>query len=33
MSEINREFQLTLQAAHREAEARRHPYLTVYVNN
>ena len=29
MSEINREFQLTLQSALREASARRHPYLTV----
>jgi ATP-dependent Clp protease ATP-binding subunit ClpA len=29
MSEINREFQLTLQSALREAVARRHPYLTV----
>ena len=29
MSEINREFQLTLRAAYREAEQRRHPYLTV----
>ena len=29
MSEINREFQLTLQSALREAIARRHPYLTV----
>jgi ATP-dependent Clp protease ATP-binding subunit ClpA len=29
MSEINREFQLTLQSALREAITRRHPYLTV----
>ena len=29
MSEINREFQLTLQSAIREAAARRHPYVTV----
>ncbi len=29
MSQFNREFQLTLQSAFREAIARRHPYLTV----
>ena len=29
MSEINREFQMTLQSALREAVRRRHPYLTV----
>ena len=29
MSRINRELQLTLQAALREAVARRHAYLTV----
>lgn len=29
MSEINREFQLTLQSALREAQSRRHAYLTV----
>ncbi len=29
MSAVNREFQLTLQAAYREAEHRRHTYLTV----
>ncbi len=29
MSRINRELQLTLQAAYREAVSRRHPYLTV----
>ena len=29
MSEINREFELTLQSAVREAIARRHPFVTV----
>ena len=29
MSRIGRELQITLQAAYREAVARRHPYLTV----
>ena len=29
MSQINRELQLTLQAALREAVSRRHAYLTV----